>query len=135
MPTELTGFDEGAAVAAAEQFAGTARDEDTGDDRQVMQVMDPDVALRIADEVAWPTRRLVTGPVRLSAVHLIGDLVPTRRFSDLDRLARHDTAGIETQFQAAVAIVERGGPVTRLYDFAANPKVDRPSRHDSLQCS
>jgi hypothetical protein len=37
----------------------------------------PEVALRIADEVAWPTRCQITGAVRLSAVLLIGELVPT----------------------------------------------------------
>lgn len=126
---ELADVDTIAAVAAAERFADTANDEATPVKiARAVQEPAPEVALRIAHEVAWPTRRWITGPVRWSAVHLIGELVPTRLFTDLDKLSRDDTAGAKTQLKAAVDIVERGGPVTALHDFAANRKMDRSHR-------
>lgn len=66
--------------------------------------------------------------MRRATVHLIGELVPTRRFLDLDWLSRDDTAGVKTRLKAAVDIIDRGGPVTALYDFAVNPKMDRGHR-------
>ncbi len=125
---ELAGVDPDAAGKAAEQFAATASDQETpvAIARAVRQLA-PEVALRIADGVAWPTRREIAGPVRLAAVHLIGDLVPTRRFSDLARLSR-EAPDEETQLNAALSIVEQGGPVAALRNFAAKPEKSRDRR-------
>lgn len=126
---ELADADPTLTVAAAERFVDTANDETTPlKIARTIRGPAPEVALRIAGEVAWPTRRRFTGPVRLDAVRLIGELVPTRLVPDLDRLSRDDTAGVETRLEAAGEIVERGGPVTALCDFAMDPRVDRDHR-------
>src|SRR5919198_489594 len=92
---ELIDADPPLAVAAAERFVDTANDEATPVKiARAIQEPASEIALRIADGVAWPARRRITGPVRLAAVHLIGELVPTRLFPDLDRLSRDDTAGV-----------------------------------------
>lgn len=125
---ELADADKAEAVTAAERFSRTATAETTPVEiAKAIRKLDPEAALRTADGVAWPTRREVSGPVRRAAVHLIGELVPARRFTDLDRLSR-EAPDEETQFNAAADIVEQGGPVTALHDFAANPKKSRDCR-------
>ncbi|MFJ8962788.1 hypothetical protein ACIRG5_25690 [Lentzea sp. NPDC102401] len=116
------------AIPTAEQFASTTSSESTPVQiAKAIRDVDAEVALRIADDVAWPTGHKIAGPVRLAAVHLIGELVPTRRFSDLARLSR-EVEDEETQLKAALSIVEQGGPITSLRDFAANSKKDRDRR-------
>jgi hypothetical protein len=125
---ELAGVDPAEAVRTAERFAGTASDEETPVAiARAIRELDPEAALRIVDGVAWPTRRKVSDPVRLAAVLLIGELVPTRRFPDLARLSR-EAEGEETQLKAALCIVDQGGTVAALRDFAANPKKGRERR-------
>ncbi|KOV78055.1 hypothetical protein ADL03_41285 [Nocardia sp. NRRL S-836] len=125
---ELADADQALASAAAERFAETASAGTTPVGvATAVRMWDPEVALRIADGVAWPVRREVDGPVRRMAVHLIGELVPARRFTDLERLSR-EVPDEKTQFDAASDIVEQGGPVTALRDFAANPKKSRERR-------
>lgn len=125
---ELADADEVMAVRAAERFAETATLETTPVEiAQFVRKFDQETALRLADEIAWSTRREVAGPVRRSAVHLIGELVPTRRFTDLARLSR-EVPDEETQFNAATDIVDAGGPITALHDLAANPKKSRDRR-------
>lgn len=125
---ELADADRKAAVAAAERFAKTAAAETTPVSiAKAVRKLDPEAALRMADAVAWPVGREVAGPVRRAAVHLIGELVPARRFTDLDRLSRK-APDEETQFKAAADIVEQGGPITALRDFAANAKKSRDRR-------
>lgn len=124
----LVKADKAAAVTTAERFAETVTDEATPVEiARTIRKVDPQAALRMADAIAWPTRREVPGPVRRAAVHLIGKLVPARRFADLDRLSR-EVPDEETQFNAAADIVEQGGPSTALHDFAANPKKSRDRR-------
>lgn len=125
---ELAKADLAAALGAGERFAGTSAYETTPVEiARAFRKRAPDAALRMADAIAWPARREVAGPVRRAAVHLIGELVPARRFKDLERLSR-EVPDEETQFNAAADIVEQGGPVTALHDFAANPKKSRDRR-------
>lgn len=124
----LADADPALTIPAAEQFASTTNSESTPVEiAKAIRDVDADVALRIADDVAWPTGRKIAGPVRLAAVHLIGELVPSRRFSDLARLSR-EVEDEETQLKAALDIVEQGGPITALRDFAANSRKDRDRR-------
>jgi hypothetical protein len=124
----LADADPALTIRAAEQFASTASSESTPVEiAKAIRDVDADVALRLADDVAWPKGRKIAGPVRLAAVLLIGELVPSRRFSDLARLSR-EVEDEETQFKAALAIVELGGPVTALRDFAANSRKSRDRR-------
>ncbi|MFD9702483.1 hypothetical protein [Lentzea sp. NPDC059081] len=124
----LVDADPARAVAAAEQFASTTRSDSTPVKiAKTIRDVDADVALRITDEVAWPTGRKIAGPVRLDAVHLIGELVPSRRFSDLARLSR-EVEDEDTQLKAALSIVEQRGPVDALREFAANSRKDRDRR-------
>lgn len=124
----LADADPALAIPAAEQFASTTSAEQTPVEvAKAIRDVDADVALRIADDVAWPTGRKIGGPVRLAAVHLIGELVPSRRFSDLARLSR-EVQDEETQLKAALDIVEQGGPIIALRDFAASSRKDRDRR-------
>ncbi|MEU7474537.1 hypothetical protein AB0A63_01050 [Lentzea sp. NPDC042327] len=125
---QLAEADEAEAVRTAERFADSASTETTPVAiARAVRPWDARVALRIAEGVAWPPRRKIAGPVRLEAVHLIGDLVPSRRFSDLARLSR-EAEDEETQLAAALSIVDQGGPATALHAFAANPKKSRERR-------
>ncbi|MFS8103849.1 hypothetical protein LFM09_42690 [Lentzea alba] len=126
--TWLADADEAAAVAAAERFADTATLETTlVVIAKAVRNLAPDVALRIADGAAWPVRRTISEPVRLVAVHLIGELVPARRFPEFERFYR-EAKDEATRLKAASHIVELGGPVITLADFAADPKASRERR-------
>ncbi|MFD5826416.1 hypothetical protein [Lentzea sp. NPDC060358] len=116
------------AVRAADRFWETATLETTlVHIAELIRKYDREAALRQAEKTAWPAQREIAGPVRLSAVHLIGELVPSRLFTELARLSR-EVPDEETQFKAATDIVDAGGPVTALYDLAANRVKSRDRR-------
>jgi hypothetical protein len=122
---ELVKHDSAKAVAATEQFARTVAKPST--EVRIARLIwqaDEDVALRIAHDVAWPTRRRVPDTVRRSAVDLIGEIDPGRTISELERFSRDKTVGMEFRFHAAMDIVEQGGQITVLREFADDKDHD-----------
>lgn len=73
-------LDPGSGVEVAERFAGTAREvESRLRIAEMLHPYGPDVARRIATEVAWPAREKIDGWVRLRAARLLGASNPPRR--------------------------------------------------------
>lgn len=95
---------------------------------------DRDTGLRIAEEVAWPTRRGTADEVRRSAVDLIGEIDPERALPELERFARDTrTVGMKPRFRAAMDVVERGGRPNVLVEFAESGSNDLSYRVEAAR--
>lgn len=132
--TALLALDPTTGVEALERLARTASGPATP--LRVAEVVEPhdrDLALRLADELAWPAHGTVGSMVRLHAVLLIGKFEPARAVPDLYRLATERSVTGEVRVLAATAVNRFGGSTTALVELSEDPNLDLGYRTEAAE--
>ena len=123
--TEVLGLDKESALSIAEPFARTATDQDTPlRIAALIRPYDPQMALRIAEAVAWPAGVNADSFVRRRAVDLIGEIDSSQMVPSLHRLSGEQSVTDQVRLGAANAVLSHSGSIVSLVDVGKDPTVN-----------